>query len=193
MTLVVGLGGTLRASSTCEAALRIALDEAERAGARTQCFAGPQLQMPMYDPAAPDRTLEARNLLAALRAADGVIVASPGYHGGISGLVKNALDYTEDMAGDARKYFDDLPVGCIATGFGSQAAMTTIDALRAVTHALRGWPTPFAAAVSVSSSLFAEGRCADAAIESQLRTVGRQVALAAARAALPTAGLVRSI
>lgn len=178
--LIVGLGGTLRAGSTCESALRIAVDEAGRHGADTLCFAGPQLRLPLYDPTDPDRTPQARELLAALRQADGVIVASPGYHGSISGMVKNALDYTEDMARDARAYFDGLPVGCIATGFGSQAAMTTVDALRAVTHALRGWPTPFAAAITVSSALFAEGRCAEPAIEAQLRTVGRQVAVQAA-------------
>jgi len=174
--LIVGMGGTLRPGSTCEQALRIALDEAARQGAETLCFAGDQLRLPLYDPADPERTPEARALLAALRRADGVIVASPGYHGSISGMVKNALDYTEDMARDARVYFDGLPVGAIATGFGSQAAMTTVDALRAVTHALRGWPTPFAAAVTVTSALFADGRCTEPATEGQLRTVGRQVA-----------------
>ncbi|ODT89929.1 NADPH-dependent FMN reductase [Phenylobacterium sp. SCN 70-31] len=191
--LIVGLGGTLRAGSTCESALRIALDEAMRHGVRTACFAGPQLRMPMYDPADPDRTPEAQALLAALRRADGVIVASPGYHGSISGLVKNALDYTEDMARDPRSYFDDLPVGCIATGFGSQAAMTTIDALRAVTHALRGWPTPFAAAISVRAGLFAEEGCTDATVEAQLRTVGRQVAQAVRRRHAAETELARSV
>jgi multimeric flavodoxin WrbA len=35
-----------------------------------------------------------------LRRAHGIIVASPGYHGSMSGLVKNALDYAEDMRDD---------------------------------------------------------------------------------------------
>ncbi len=174
--LIVGLGGTLRSGSTCEAALRIALDEAERQGANVSCFAGPQLRLPLYDPSDPARTPEAQALVTALRNADGVLIASPGYHGSVSGLVKNALDYTEDMSRDARVYFDGLPVGCVATGHGPQAAATTIAALRSITHALRGWPTPFAAAVTVSSALFANGICADAAIEAQLRLVGRQVA-----------------
>ncbi|HVK82256.1 MAG TPA: NAD(P)H-dependent oxidoreductase [Verrucomicrobiae bacterium] len=174
--LVVGLGGTLRGGSSCEAALRIALDEAAKLGAQTECFCGPQLDLPMYNPVEPTRPDAALKLVDALRRADGVIVASPGYHGSISGLIKNALDYTEDMVNDARVYFDGIPVGCIATGNGPQGAMTTIDALRAVTHALRGYPTPFAAAICVKPGLFAEGACTDQTIERNLRLVGRQVA-----------------
>ncbi len=173
---IVGLGGTLRAGSSCEAALRIALHEAANMGASTECFSGPDLDLPMYNPSAPTRTPAAIALVEALRRADGIIVASPGYHGCMSGLIKNALDYTEDMVNDARVYFDGLPVGCIATGFGAQGAMTTIDALRAVTHALRAYPTPFAAAVCVKPGLFEDGACADPAIEKNLRLVGRQVA-----------------
>jgi len=174
--LIVGLGGTLRDGSSCEAALRIALDEAARHGARTECLSGQKLNLPMYMPGEASRPPAAVALVEALRRADGVIVASPGYHGSISGLVKNALDYTEDMVGDARVYFDGLPVGCIATGNGVQGAMTTIDALRAVTHALRGFPTPFAAAVCVKPGQFAGGACTDPGIERNLRLVGRQVA-----------------
>lgn len=174
--LIVGLGGTLRDGSSCEAALRLALAEAAKLGCDTLCFSGAQLDLPMYMPGETSRPPAARALVDALRRADGVIVASPGYHGSISGLVKNALDYTEDMVNDPRVYFDGLPVGCIATGNGVQGAMTTIDALRAVTHALRGYPTPFAATVCVKPGLFADGRCTDAAVERNLRLVGRQVA-----------------
>lgn len=179
--LVVGIGGTLRDGSSCEAALRIALAEAERLGAATACFAGPQLVLPMYDPADPARPPTVSALIAALRAADGVILASPGYHGSISGLVKNALDYVEDMARDARVYLDGLPVGCIATAYGPQAASGALATLRAVAHGLRGWPTGYGAAVIAREGLFKTGRCTDAAIDEQLRLVGRQVADAAHR------------
>jgi FMN reductase len=37
-------------------------------------------------------------LVEAVRGADGIIIAAPGYHGTVSGLVKNALDYLEDLA-----------------------------------------------------------------------------------------------
>ena len=71
-----------------------------------------------------------REALAPARA-DGILLGSPGYHGGVSGLVKNALDYTEDMRGDERPYFDGRPVGAVATGAGWQGAVTTLTAMRA--------------------------------------------------------------
>ncbi len=173
--LIVGIGGTLREGSSCEAALRVALDEAARMGAATACFAGPQLVLPMYDPAERARAPHAAGLIAALRAADGVILASPGYHGSVSGLVKNALDYAEDMARDPRVYLDGVPVGCIAVAYGPQAAAGTLATLRAVAHGLRGWPTGYGAAVTAHTGLFTDAGCADAAIAGQLRLVGRQV------------------
>ena len=50
------------------------------------------------------------------------------------------LDYVEDMKDDARCYFTGVPVGCIATGLGWQATVTTLEALRAIVHALRRNP-----------------------------------------------------
>ncbi|MEY9558350.1 NADPH-dependent FMN reductase [Sinorhizobium fredii] len=140
--LIVGLGGTTREGSSTELALRYALKEAEQAGARTMLFNGEALMMPMFAPEVPHRTAEAQAFIAALRAADGIIIASPAYHGSISGLVKNALDYTEDMRNDAAAYLDGRAVGCITCAYGPQAAGTTLVALRSIVHALRGWADP---------------------------------------------------
>ena len=111
--LVVGLGGTLRAGSSTERALRYCLDAVERQGGRTKFYAGPDIDLPMYAPHNLDRTPKAAELVGALRDADAVIVASPGYHGAVSGLVKNALDYIEDLREDPRVYLDNTPWGCI--------------------------------------------------------------------------------
>ena len=112
----------------------------------------------------------------AVAAADGLIIASPGYHGGISGLVKNALDYVEDLRTDARPYLDGRAVGCVATAAGWQAAGSTLQALRAVVHALRGWPTPLGVAVNSELPVWSEdGTPADPALVTQLEIVTGQV------------------
>ena len=112
--LVVGIGGTTRAASSTDRALRIALQAAEQAGARTFVFDGPFLsRLPHYAPENPERNEEQRQLVDMVRKADGLIVASPGYHGGVSGLVKNALDLLEDLRDDERCYLDGRAVGCI--------------------------------------------------------------------------------
>ena len=61
-----------------------------------------------------------------LRRADGLIVATPAYHGGVSGLVKNALDFTEDLRGDERVYLSGRAVGCIVCADGAQAMGSTL-------------------------------------------------------------------
>lgn len=170
---MVGIGGTSRSGSSTDEALRTALRSAEEAGAETRCFAGNELAgLPLYSPASPDRHPAASELVDAVRAADGVIVASPGYHASISGMVKNALDYLEDLREDDRPYLSGRAVGCIATGAGWQATVATLGTLRSIVHALRGWPTPLGAAINT-----APDRSDDDArrAEFQLRTIGLEV------------------
>jgi len=111
-----------------------------------------------------------------MRECDGIVICSPAYHGSVSGLVKNALDYTEDMNRDARVYFDGLPVGCIACGAGWQAAGQTLAALRSIAHALRGWPTPMGGMINSTLPVFgADGLCTDPGIRLQLDLIADQV------------------
>ncbi|MDH2168698.1 NADPH-dependent FMN reductase, partial [Sphingobium yanoikuyae] len=98
----VAIGGTMRAYSSTERALRKALAIAEERGARTTLLAGADIDFPSYAPENPDRPDAARRYVDILRSADAVIIGSPGYHGAISGFVKNALDYVEDMSRDER-------------------------------------------------------------------------------------------
>src|SRR5688500_18356016 len=173
---VVGIGGSLRPNSQSERAMRIALEGAVDAGAKVVEVSRPDLVLPFYDPAIPDRTENAHRLVEALRGADGVVLVSPGYHGTVSGLVKNALDYIEDRRGDARPYLDGRAVGCVATAQGWQASVTTLTALRSIVHALRGWPTPLGAAVNSAHVLFGpDGDCSDEQVATSLRTIGLQV------------------
>lgn len=187
--LVVGIGGTIGSVSSTERALRIAMTAAADEGFRTRVFGGEDLaRLPLYNPRAATRTEDERLFVETVRQASAIIIASPGYHGSISGLVKNALDLLEETAKDDRPYFADLPVGLIATAYGWQATGSTIAALRSIVHALRGWPTPFAAAVNTQQTRFdAEGRIGDATVEGQLRLVGQQVARFA-----PLAGTIRA-
>jgi FMN reductase len=67
-------------------------------------------------------------------------------------------------------------VGCIAVAGGWQAAGQTLAALRAIAHALRGWPTPLGGMLNSSIQLFDEsGSCLNLSDKFQLETVGQQV------------------
>lgn len=173
---VVGIGGSMRPDSQSERALSLVLHSARLAGAETIAITGPDLVLPFYDPAVLDRSMPALRLVDALREADGVVLVSPGYHGTVSGLVKNALDYVEDLRADTRPYLDGRAIGCVAMALGWQAAVTTLTALRSIVHALRGWPTPLGAALNSAQVTFdAHGAASDLAVERNLRTIGEQV------------------
>lgn len=174
---ILGLGGAVRPGSTTETALVCALGVAKAAGAETRLLGGAFLAtLPAFDPRTGEPTEAQQTLVEAVRACDGVILASPGYHGSLSGVVKNALDTLEITRDDPRPYFQDRPVGVIITADGWQAAGATLMGIRAVIHALRGWPTPFGAALNATTELFDEaGACREAKDAWQLATVAEQV------------------
>ncbi|MFJ1935603.1 MULTISPECIES: NADPH-dependent FMN reductase [unclassified Kitasatospora] len=177
--LIVGIGGTVRSGSSTERAVRAVLAASAAAGARTLLLGAEELQLPLYAPGESLRTPAARRLVEAVALADGLVIGTPAYHGGVSGLVKNALDYLEDLREDARPYLHGRAVGCVVTARGTQAA-STLAGLRSVVHALRGWPTPLGVAINTESVTLASddsagGSTGDPHLTAQLATVGRQV------------------
>lgn len=180
MTSIVALGGTVNPGSSTEQALRLAASIAASDGSDVQVFGGDYLTaLPHY--LGPDHDAACgAEMVEAVRKADGLLIAAPGYHGTISGLVKNALDYLEDLSRDERPYLDGRAVGLIATAFGDQASMSTLLTMRAITHALRGWPTPMGATIRTYRGLFSpDGECLDERARGQLELVGKQVVLGA--------------
>lgn len=173
---IVALGGSTAPMAASERALRLAGQAAEDAGAEVTYLAGRALLIPIYDTQTRERTPETVALVEALRSADGVLIASPGYHGSISGMVKNALDYAEDLRYDDRPYLEGRAAGLLAVAHGWQTAVGTLNELRLVVHALRGWPTPLGVAINDSSGLIGtDAETTDPAVLRQLRTMGEQV------------------
>jgi FMN reductase len=174
---VLCIGGSTRPGSASESAARVCAAAARAAGAQVDLIVSRDLMFPIYDTETVDRDSSAQRFVAAVRAADAFIVASPGYHGSMSGMIKNALDYIEDTRSDERVYLDGMPVGCVAVAYGWQATVSALHSLRVSVHALRGWPSPLGATVNASSGhIFdATGECNDPAVLSQLQTVAAQV------------------
>jgi FMN reductase len=173
---IVLLGGANRVGSVTERAVRHIARQLQTLGASTEVFAGPELDLPMYAPENPHRVPTAVRLIEALRNCDGIIIGGSGYHGALSGMLKNALDYTEDMAKDEQPYFHGRVVGVIGTATSWQAVGTVLISLRSVVHALRGWPTPLGVAINTSTQPFADdGSCVAPEVDQQLMLLAKQV------------------
>jgi NAD(P)H-dependent FMN reductase len=54
-----------------------------------------------------------------LRAADGLLIATPEYNWGIPGFLKNGIDWASRPASDIPHVFGDLPVALIGAGGGA--------------------------------------------------------------------------
>jgi len=171
----VGIGGSVDAGSQSDRVLRAVLSAVSRLGADVEVFSGLDLDLPPYHSNAvlPETT---RDYVEAVRRADAVVISSPGYHGTVSGLVKNALDYLEELRGDRRPYLDGRPVALIAVARGWQASVATLGTLRQVVHALRGWPTPLGLAINSSVTTFdQDGGTPDASMAGALEVMAGQV------------------
>jgi FMN reductase len=177
MSTVLGIGGTPRAGSSSEQALRETLRHVAALGIDTELITARDLDFPMYDPDGSPLCEPANRLLAAVRRADGIVIATPGYHGGTSGLLKNALDHLQELAADPAPYLHGKAVGCIVTASGWQAGVTTLTSLRSTVHALRGWPTPLGVVINSMTKPFgSDGQVVDPKVGDQLATLAEQVA-----------------
>jgi FMN reductase len=182
--LVVGLGGSMSKNSNSLAALKIALEGAAEAGARTELLDIRELALPMFDPSntiPPDSVLK---LCDAVAEADGLIWSSPMYHGTISGSFKNALDWLQLLSDRTPPYLTDKVVGLISTAGGVQG-LQAVNTMEFVVRSLRGWAVPLVMPIAQAWKAFDEqGKPVDTTLSEQLRALGREVARGSCQFAL---------
>lgn len=77
-----------------------------------------------------------RNLREMVSQADGVILASPEYHNGMSGVLKNALDF---LGSD---HFAHKPVALFAVAGGGKGGINALNNMRTVIRGLYGNAIP---------------------------------------------------
>ncbi|MFH8716839.1 NAD(P)H-dependent oxidoreductase (plasmid) [Streptomyces zaomyceticus] len=143
---IVLISGSLRPGSTCDRVADWCAERCAEQGASARVFTGAEIDFPAYRPGLGTSHAAVAGFLEELRAADGVVLVSPTYHATVSGLLKNALDYVNDIGGPV-PYLEGRPIGTVAVGAAAQGAVSTLTTLRTIGHALRGWPTPVGVAV----------------------------------------------
>lgn len=140
---IVGLGGSLRTHSFSRAAMNAGLGFAETLGCATQVLDLRKLDLPMYVPDQPisryPKAKQASIAVAvdAFRRAKAMLWVSPIYHGSMSGVFKNALDFMDLLATDSRPYLQGCAVGLIAV-----SGSAPLGAMADCAHELRGWLAP---------------------------------------------------
>jgi FMN reductase len=136
------LGGSLRPGSYSLATCGSVGEVAENAGFSVEIIDPRELDLPMY---VPDFELEhyaprhegIHRLIEAYRRADAMVWVSPTYHGTVSGVFKNTIDFAEFLDKDSRPYFSSRAVGLIAINDS-----TPFAAMRDCARELRAWLAP---------------------------------------------------
>lgn len=136
MVKVIGILGSLRKDSYSALALQQAISRAEALGAATEMLDLRELKLPFCDggseyPNYPDVEI----LREKVKAADGLILATPEYHGSVSGVMKNALDLM------SFEHLADKVTGLISV-LGGQSNSNALNDLRIIVRWVHGWVIP---------------------------------------------------
>jgi azobenzene reductase len=173
--LVVGVTGSRRDGSYTKRAVEHALDAADRTGADRDHVDLGAVDLPLYH---PDRDAEdcgeAADLMARVRAADGVIVGSPNYHGSYSSTFRNFHDYcTFDE-------YDDTVVGLVVVAGGGTIA-STLDHMRVTMRGVHADVVPEQVGVLNAYEKFDGDDLVDEDVADRVETVAAAVVEAARR------------
>jgi FMN reductase len=168
---VAGVCGSLRPHSYTRMAVEIALQGAEEVGAATRLIDLKDYGLVFCtgdDRDYPEGVFEMRHQV---KQAQGIILGTPEYHGGLSGVLKNALDLM------GFEEFEGKMLGLVGVSGGSMGALHALDSLRTVGRALHAWVIPEQVSIPMAWKRFdKEGQLIDRELEERVKEVGRQVA-----------------
>ena len=135
---VLGVAGSIRQGSYSTRSLKIALEYAKKQGAEVRLLDLNTVVLPLYDPSAP-ASKEVEHTTEAIAWADAVILASPDYHGSMSGALKNFLDYFyEEFAGKVFGYI-------VAS---HEKGLTVMEQMRTTVRQCYGWSMPYGVSIN---------------------------------------------
>jgi FMN reductase len=176
---IVGFGGTLNPSSSTLIALRRVLEEASLLGAETELIDAGSLSLPMYDWGVP-ATDEVDRFVETFYRADALVWASPLYHGTVSGLFKNTIDWLEVLSDRSPPYLTDKPVGLIGIAGGAQS-LHAITSMEQIVRSLRGWTVPLVVPINRAADVFdkSDGNLRDDIVQAQIKALAFEVVRAA--------------
>lgn len=170
------MGGSLVAPAHSAAALKIALASAATQGAETEFLDLGQLDIPLFSTErAKTVPPDAQLLCDKVYAADALIWASPLYHGTVSGLFKNAVDWLELLSKKEPKYLTNKFIGLISTAGGTQG-LQAINTMEYIVRALRGWTVPLVVPIAKAWECFdADMNLTDEQVKGQLDMLGVEI------------------
>jgi len=168
---VTGICGSLSVDGTTKKALAIALKGAAEYNAETTLLELRDFNLVFYGSIPQDEyPPDVLRLRQALQDSKGIILATPEYHGSLTGALKNMLDLMriED--------FETKIIGLVGVAGGDIGAINSLNTMKTICRNLHCWVLPQEVSIANSAQTFDDdGNVKDAVIEERLLNVGRQV------------------
>jgi NAD(P)H-dependent FMN reductase len=170
---VLGVAGSMRQQSYSSSALKMVLEEAKKYNADIYMLELRKINLPLYDPSeirSDEFSSNNNNVLekitTALRWADVFVLASPDYHGSMSGGMKNFLDYFwEEFAGKTFGYI-------IAS---HEKGLTVADQMRTAVRQCYGWSMPYNISINGENDFDSKGNLVNSALAKRIKMLARDL------------------
>jgi len=142
MTLkVLGVGSSMRKGSYSTETLRIALEKASQNGAETKFLSLYDNPLPFYHDRSRGNNSNIDLATEMVKGSEAIVLATPDYHGSMSGSLKNFLDhFWSDFAGKTFGYI------CSS----HEKGLTVMDHMRTAIRQCYGWSLPYG--ISINST-----------------------------------------
>jgi len=142
---LLGIGSSLRKNSSSNKILKMVVDKSQRYGANTSILELSKMNFPIFNPNKPKEISEdIKKINDKIINADAFILATPDYHGSMSGGMKNFLDYYwYEFSG---KIF-----GYIVSSH--EKGLTVMDHMRTAIRQCYGWSLPYGISINTEYDL----------------------------------------
>ena len=163
---ILGVSGSLRDGSFSRRALEFTLEAVPKPEAETRLLDLSRSELPMYRPGEGAAANVVREVAEAVTWADAFLLATPDYHGSMSGAMKNFLDYHwEEFAG---KLFGYL---CAS----HEKGLTAMDQMRTAVRQCYGWSLPYGVSVHGEHDFDKTGAVTNVRIADRFRMLARDL------------------
>jgi FMN reductase len=171
---VLGVAGSMRQQSYSTRTLKIVLEEAKKYASEPYMLELRKINLPLYDPSeitsdepSPNNNNNVlERITTALKWADAFVLASPDYHGSMSGGMKNFLDYFwEDFAGKTFGYI-------VAS---HEKGLTVADQMRTAVRQCYGWSMPYNISINGEKDFDSKGNLVNSALAKRIKMLARDL------------------
>ncbi|GAV13325.1 MULTISPECIES: NADPH-dependent FMN reductase [Paenibacillus] len=132
---IVCISGSNRKEATSTKLVRYLAASIQEKGHEAQVIDLNELQLPLYCPDDAEQHTNVKLLRESVLAADAIVLATPEYHGSISGVLKNALDYL------SFDYFNNKVVLSVSSA-GGAVGISSLTHLQTIVRNVHGINCP---------------------------------------------------